>query len=322
MKKQAIMYFFITVCTVLCAMPTPSWITEPEKDFPPQSYIRSISEGNTLESAKKNALSELSAYFSQTVKAEVNAVQTMSLSENVSKNEQIIKSISTSSITNLFLVHYTEAFFDKSKKSYTVCAYIKKDEAWEVLSQKLSILQVSFENGFSMAQKEKDPLKKLIALNSVLARKEDFYSTYNMALAVYPQKCTTYTSLAKSIENEKLSITRLKQEVKISVSVAGDFSNQIKTKISNILLQNGLTVSNNAPYMLNVLVSAKITETNGIYTCTPQIEGDISGKSGTITSFAITEKKAAAYNAQTAERTTLFKLEKMLDESFIDNCFQ
>ena len=47
-----------------------------EKQFPSEKYVRAIGEGATESTAKKSALAELSAYFSQTIIAESESIRT------------------------------------------------------------------------------------------------------------------------------------------------------------------------------------------------------------------------------------------------------
>lgn len=322
MKKQVLCVFLLATCSVVCSASAPKWLLDAERAFPSEKYIRAIGEGKSVENAKKNALAELGAYFSQTVSSEINAVQRLSKSEGFLQKEQLTRSVNTSSLAKLFAVHYTDFYHDKSQKSYSICAYIVRDEAWSIVSKRLSVVQSAFKNGIALAESESEPFKKVLAMNRAFSLEEEFFELYEMALVVYPKKCGDYTKTAENIEREKQNAARLKKDVSVSVSVNGDFSAQIKTKIESLLSQNGFTVFQNGSYKLNATVWARIHESGGVYSCTPRLDVVIQGKNGAVASFADEVEKFSAYNAQTAEKVSLSNLEAILDEKFVRECLQ
>ena len=301
----------------------PKWLLHTENVFPSEAYIHVVGDGASADEAKRSALAELSAYFSQTVKTETAAVSSLyDNGEKVGKKQVLNQKVKITSQAELFSVHYTETFHDKKAHSYSVCAYINRDEAWAVITQKIEICEQIFLHEMAQADSEADALRKIILLNRAVSGKSDFDKLYQYALAIYPKKCGNFTEFSSKISKAEQTLFSLKQENPIFLSVNGDESAQIQAKLSEILAQNGFVLSKNGAYKMTVTVFAHRTEQNGIFSCTPSITATVTGKHGTVASFSGTTEKVAAYNEPTARRITAAKLEELLDERFMAECFQ
>ena len=130
MKK---IIYFITLnilYSALCFAAAPTWKLNLEKQFPSEKYVRAIGEGTTEPAAKKSALSELSAYFSQTIIAESESYQKIRQAEagNVTSSD-LRENVIVHSDTELFCVKYTAAWTDPKSKKIYVCAFIDRKEA-------------------------------------------------------------------------------------------------------------------------------------------------------------------------------------------------
>ena len=74
MRKRITFLIFTFLSSAFC-FASPKWITDLEKAFPAEDYVRAVGEGNSESSAKKSALSELSSYFNQTISSQTNALR-------------------------------------------------------------------------------------------------------------------------------------------------------------------------------------------------------------------------------------------------------
>ena len=73
MKKIFLIFIAIFLVHAFLFSTVPDWIVNLEKVFPSEQYIRVIGEGDTEDIAKRNSLTELGAYFSQTVETVTKA---------------------------------------------------------------------------------------------------------------------------------------------------------------------------------------------------------------------------------------------------------
>jgi hypothetical protein len=122
MRKTIYLITLSILYSALCYAAAPAWKLNLEKQFPSEKYVRAIGEGAIESAAKKSALAELSAYFSQTIIAESESYQKIrqTRARNVT-NSDLRESVIVHSGAELFCVRYTAAWTDpKSKKFLTM----------------------------------------------------------------------------------------------------------------------------------------------------------------------------------------------------------
>lgn len=306
----------------LCFASVPKWLTNIEQQFPSEKFIRAVGEGRSIDEAKRSALSELSSYFSQTITSETIASSFWHYDNETSmQKENLQRNVNIQSQVELFYVHYTDTYFTKKTNTYSVCAYINRDEAWKVATQKLSVYKQTFLQKSVQAKNIFDGLEKIIFLNNALSDKQDFYSLYQIALAIYPKKCDEFVDFAKDISTVEAELFSLKQKNPIAVFVSGDEVNSIQAKISELLVKSGFVVSEKGVCKIQANVFSKIAEQNGIYSCVPSIQITLSKGKDVVSTFSGTTEKIATYNEQTAQRMVTLKLEEMLEERFVTELF-
>ena len=144
-----------------------------------------------------------------------------------------------------------------------------------------------------------------------------------MALAIYPHRCSEYTSFVENTVSELSALSSIRVQATIKVIVNGDKQNRIKGKICSLLSQNGITVSEtNARYVLNTDVLWNESQFNGIYSSIPQIQITVSNRNTGLAFYATKCEKLSAYNQETIEQIAIANLEEQLEERFIKECFQ
>lgn len=288
--------------------------------FPSSEYITALGYANKKEMAASVADGNLAAYFSKEISSYTKAVQTLSNTER--NTENLSREIIVKSQIELFGIKHTECYFDSQSKNYIVCAYISRNEAWKILTQKLSVVQKAFKTACAFAAKEAEPFRKVLVMNRTVSLEKDFLNLYKMALIVYPKRCEVYTKTAERIAGEKQAVSELKRNLTVSVFLNGDFSTQLRPKFERVLSQNGFTVSQNGAYKLMAAVRAEQIQHSEMFFCTPQLEVIIEGKTGIVASFAAEAEKFSAYNAQTVERVTILHIEEIIDGKFVQECLQ
>ena len=147
---------------------------------------------------------------------------------------------------------------------------------------------------------------------------EEYEKLYQMSLAVYPKKCRQYEAVLESSLNDLLELLVLKNQIVVSVQVYGDRQNKIRTKVCEVLGQEGITTceapNGKTNYSLTATVIWNDSQLNSVYSSKPQLELTINGPQGVVFSYSGICEKVASYNLQTTENLAFLQLEKLLEE--------
>ena len=301
----------------------PKWLLHTESVFPSEAYIRAVGGGASADEAKRSALAELSAYFSQTVKTETVAVSSLyNNSEKVEKKQAVNQKVKITSQTELFSVHYTETFHDKKAKSYSVCAYIPRNEAWSILEPKLNIHYSSLSKNMAQLNNQ-DGLKAVLRANKILSNASDFEDLYYTALFIFPSRCEKYSNLMERLQSLKEQLPALSRAVKIKINVKGDVDGRIYSKISSLVSDSNFTVCKfGENHIVNVNVDIAEQIIGAVYAVYPKVSVEISDRKEIISTFSKSLEKVAAFNSATVQKMALSKIENVLEEEFIESCLK
>lgn len=294
---------------------TPDWIT---KDislvYNKNEYIAAKGNGNTEEFAKYDALNKLSQYFKTNVHSEGTAFRTVIKDSFSASAEQ---KVSVKSDADIFFVEY-EHYYDEVKDRYYSVAYINRVEAFNIISQKLSFYEQDFSQKTKVVKTETDDFRKVMILNDAISNEKEINTLYEYSLFMNSQKTRKFDDFRSQIIKTKNTLYELKQKNPVSVFSNGDYAEQIKSIISEILTENGFVLSKNAAYKISAdssfIITEQIAEQNEIFSCKPRVSVLIEGKSGTISSCVLSSEKISSYNKQTLIRMALSETEKLLHE--------
>lgn len=323
MKKTI---YFITLnilYSAFCYAAAPAWKLNLEKQFPSEKYVRAIGEGTTESAAKRSALAELSGYFSQTIAAEsVSYQKTHQSGTGYEKHSDIRENVSLHSDTELFCVRYTDAWTEPKSKKVFVCAFIDRKEAWDLITQKMKGLEDKCNQLSKLADKEKEHFKKLLLLIKVRPLYSEYSGLYEKAVALFPKRGQQFEAFIRKMDGYMNELMLLKASTAIQVKVSGDKRNSIYSKISELLAQKGFLISSDSRYQLSATVNWNEAKLNEVYSAYPNIKILITGNGQTFASFNGECEKVAAYNHESMQRSAIFRLEELLEESFIKECFE
>lgn len=322
--RKIISLLILTFLSSAFCFASPKWITDLEKVFPSEKYIRAIGEAGSETAAKKAAVSAVAEYFNQEISTQTFVAQSIHKdNSDYQEMADIAQNIVSSSGASLFAVEYTSSFYDKRSQKYFVCAYLERSTVWKIISQKVDVAMSSYKETVREAEELADPLSKIIMLNMAKKIFEDFFALYRTALVIYPNKCDSMTEFAKMASADLAQLDLLKNQAIISITTRGDKQNRIQTKLASILSANGLLVaSQNGSYTLTANIYWNESESNGVYSSYPQIQITITNGTKTIASYSGQCEKTAAYNYDTMTRSAIFSLEELLDEWFFSECFE
>ena len=323
MKRHTVFLSLLILYSALCFAATPAWKLNLEKQFPSEKYVRAIGEGTTESAAKKTALVELSAYFSQTIIAESESYQKIRQAGagNVTSSD-LRENVIIYSDTELFCVRYTTAWADPKSKKVFVCAFIDRKEAWDLITQKMKGLEDKCNQLSKLADNEKEPFKKLLLLTKVRPLYSEYSGLYEKAVALFPKRGQQFESFIRKMDGYMNELMLLKSSTAIQVKIAGDNGNSIYTKLSELLTRNGFLISSDGRYQLSATVNWNEAKLNEVYSAYPNIKIVITGNGRTFASFNGECEKVAAYNLESMQRSAIFRLEELLEESFVKECFE
>ncbi len=323
MKKHTVFLSLLILYSALCFAAAPAWKLNLEKQFPSEKYVRAIGEGTTEAAAKKSALAELSAYFSQTIIAETESYQKIRQTGagNVT-NSDLRENVIIHSDTELFYVRYTAAWTEPKSKKVFVCAFIERKEAWDLITQKMKGLEDKCNQLSKLANNEKDPFKRMLLLTKVRPFYSEYSGLYEKAVALFPKRGEQFEAFIRKMDGYMNELMLLKASTAIQVKVAGDKGNSIYSKISELLTRNGFLISSDGRYQLSATVNWNEAKLNEVYSAYPNIKILITGNGRTFASFNGECEKIAAYNQESMQRSAIFRLEELLEENFIKKCFE
>lgn len=323
MRKTIYLITLNILYSVLCFAAAPAWKLNLEKQFPSEKYVRAIGEGATESAAKKSALAELSGYFSQTIIVESESYQKIRQAEaGNGTSSDLRENVIIHSDTELFCVRYTTAWADPKSKKVFVCAFIDRKEAWDLITQKMKGLEDKCNQLSKLADKEKEHFKKLLLLIKVRPLYSEYSGLYEKAVALFPKRGQQFEAFIRKMDGYMNELMLLKSSTAIQVKIAGDNGNSIYTKLSELLTRNGFLISPDGRYQLTATVNWNEAKLNEVYSAYPNIKIFITGNGQTFASFNGECEKIAAYNQECMQRSAIFHLEELLEESFVKECFE
>ena len=322
MKKNAVISLMF-LYSALCYAAVPVWKLNLEKQFPAEKYVRAIGEGTTESAAKKSALAELSGYFSQTIIAESESYQKIRQAGAINgTSSDLRESIIVLSDTELFGVRYTATWTEPKSKKVFVCAFIDRKEAWDLITQKMKGLEDKCNQLSKLADNEKEPFQKLLLLTKTRTLYSEYSLLYETAVALFPKRGQQFEAFIRKMDGYMNDLMLLKSSTAIQVKVSGDRGNSIYSKITELLMQKGFLISPDGHYQLTATVNWNEAKQNEVYSAYPNIKIFITGNGRTFASFNGECEKIAAYNQKSMQRSAIFRLEELLEESFIKECFE
>lgn len=323
MRKVIYLITLNILYSALCFAAAPAWKLNLEKQFPSEKYVRAIGEGATESAAKKAAVAELSEYFSQKIVSTTEShLQTSKNNERYKTKEEVRKSVTVHSDSELFCVSYTDSWTDPKSRMVFVCAYINRNEAWDVITQNLKGLEDKCNKLANLSDNEKEPFKKSMLLSKAKSFYSEYFELYEMAVVLFPKRAEVFSAFISEMDSRMNDLSLLKDIASIQVKVSGDMGNTIYTRISELLSKNGFKIYPNGGYQLTAVVTWNESKLNEFYSAYPNIKIVIAREGKTFASFTGECEKVAAYNQESMQRMAMARLEELLDKCFIKECFE
>ena len=278
----------------------PLWSDENtlEQAYPSSSYIARIGRASSAQAAESFADSELTRHFEHSVQSVTSASQVMvNNASGTSKEEKSLeRKVFVDSSMKLFALHHTQAWFEKKTKTYVVCSYLNREEAFSIYENQIKISRQNFEAFYNKAQDENNYLKKISALKDCIPAADSYLSVLSFAHTLYPKSDANYEKDKETLTSIDSQIAQLKKSILFYMDIKGDSNNQIKDCLTNIFTKSGFTITETkSPYIIKVLVDSDKTYHEETITANPKVSLQILGQNTPFYSITITGSRVSGF---------------------------
>ncbi|WP_296332286.1 hypothetical protein [uncultured Treponema sp.] len=239
----SISFFMFSCASVPVAMPLWADSSTVDQCYPKQDYIARIGYAKDRKMAELAAESELGSYFSHTVHSLIKANEYISNTNKSSDSQKIEREITIESMNNLFDVRKTAPWFNRERKQYICCAYINRNDAWNVYERIVRDSRDKFRQLYDAAVLEEEPLRKLRVLDKCDIPSKDFIAKLENARLIMPGKEDVFLSDRKIAEGLELDKKTAKENCVVYIESKNDEKGQLLRNVSSIISKTGFAVS-------------------------------------------------------------------------------
>lgn len=305
--------------------PRPDWVSNPESVYSVDEYIAKVGEGYTKTEAVSDASLELGKYFGQNVKSSVTGRESSSLnSDGDYKNIKTVdKEYNISFDVDLFAVSKSKPWFDVDSELYYVCAYLNREQAFEIYKPTLIEAKSDFYNFYNEGISETDFFKKLNLLKSAEKIGTKYMDVLNFAQIILPSVSTVYRKDYEDIASVKLLISQLMSSAAVKISVNYDYGSKVNDFISKVFSNKGFNISNsNYQYFVDVVVDSnkRTYAESGIIVAEPSVTISLVNDKNDDIIFTYTRnfEKMKSYSEDNLTSKTFNAIINELESSFED----
>ena len=308
--KKIIFFTTILFFFALNIFAAPSWVTDQgrRKTFPESEYISGLGTAFNEQTAKNKAAATISEY----IKTEVSS-STKSRYSEVEKNGIVTEEkyledeVALISDSNLYALEYTEAWKEEESGRYYCVAYIEKESAWKLVSQKLQNITLDVSNLLEGAEEDLSGFWKTLQYGEAVSYEKEFYSLLDFANLVNKTGSSEFAACAQKLQFAKTSLIQHKDTEKVFLKIQNDQNGIIYRALASYFEVNGFTVSNErGKYICNVLVTIEIRNDKSSFVCYPGL---------TLTVTDVFNTQIASYNT-TAKKTVGFNKDSTVEKSY------
>ena len=323
-NKRLFIEFLLVFIFVPLFAAAPKWLTELEKVYPTNNYIRMIGEGYSIKQAETDALSSISLNFNAKTKVINNAIKDYNsiIEENktkISKSYSLTQETTITSEAEFLCVQFSEPYYDKKKKVYYVVGYIDRREASEYYDQKIYVLTTTIQTILDSATDETESLYSVLNYQkaSKLSKLIQYY--IDAAVIINPSESEKYKQNINLIASIEGLVNAQKNKISFSVDCNDKRYSSICTAISSILQESGFVLTKSKP-IYSIFVDLHFTEE--IYDAgnfvRPDMNITISNSTGeSIDSYSQVYPRYSHNTMENAYNLALVRLQQDLEENFL-----
>lgn len=323
-KKRFILeLLFIAIFIPLFAAP-PKWLTELEKVYPTDKFIRAIGEGTTIKKAETEAISSISLNFNARTKVINNAIKDYNsvIEENktkISKSYALTQETTISSESEFLCVKFSDSYYDKKKKTYYLVGYIDRNEVSGIYEQKIYGLMTTIQTILNYATDEYESLYSVLNYQkaSKLSKLAQYY--IDAANIINPQESEKYKDDLQLIASIEGLVNAQKNKLSFSINCNDKRYSSICTAISSILQESGFVLTKVKPtYYIYVELNCSEEIYDAGNFVRPDINITITNNSGnSIDSYSKVYQRYSHQTMQNAYNLALVRVQQDLEENFL-----
>lgn len=313
MKKQLTVFLFTFVFVVIpsfAKQKIPNWVLNFKSVYPNSAYIAQRGSGDSAEKARTDATAQIARYFQTSVNANLSTTFSSVTNQNqVQENTKVVDEVQVTSEISLFAVETTESFYLKKEKKWYCVAFIKRETAWNQYEPQIQNAKSTFINFYEKAENEDEPFYKIKFYESALNESQNFLEKLEYGRILNPAEEKKYSADREKVSSVPAKIVQEKQNMKVAVNVADDYSNIIKNALVSAFSESGFNIGDGGNYTCDAEINLDQNGENPV-SITPGIEVKVKDASGKVL-FTYTEKsteKSIAYSLDNAKKKSFPKL--------------
>lgn len=325
--KLAFSLFFLFLAFSVYAVKNPSWLTSPEIEFPSKDFLRAVGEAYTEKKAKSDALSEIALNFKANARVLNKSIQNLEIFSdddrtNYSKSQTMHQEMEISSDVDLFCVQFTDSFYNKKSKKYSVLAYINRDEASKVLQAKIEPLRKEIKNLSSFAKAETEKLYIVFDYQRAKAYAELVQKYIEDVIVLKPSLINVYEKdLGLISEINSFSLAQ-KNKISFYASCEEKEYSSVVAGLASILEESGFIYSKNkknADYAIDIKISFREEKYDIGKFVRPDVIASVINKKGeAVASYSKAYPRYGGYdNYESAYNLALVRIVQDFNENFL-----
>lgn len=327
-KKKNVLVLLL--CYVICNLNAednlPLWYTDRELAFPDSQYISAIGSSKSVSTAKSEALSQLSLFFSAKIKSNTNSSYQSSLNNKQSTSSiDVAESVSVFSDSDIAQIVLTKPYKEQSTGLWHVCAYIDRRAYSNYLLQDINNLFSSLSSSYSLLM-DSDSLfigftnaSKIIDDSKVINSKSALYQIVSNKPTGFEQRIRTYRTEAErflQVNAKRITFSVEVLESEIENSFKNRIENALKIRLENL---GGIIASNSkSRFKATIKISMESFNNNvGVFVI-PSVNIEITDLKDNLVCQSWTKQlsKIGHNSEESAKQLAYSKIEKYLLEDF------
>lgn len=323
LKKFILILIFLIDFSIACAVKFPRWILDVHSVYPEDVYIAMLGSGKSIEEAKNDSLSQLARYFDSQIVVNTNAKNKMlNRNEEISKEQEINQELNIVSEVTLVAVDYSKAFYYKKEQKYYIVAYLKREETWNQLEDKIKVSLEQFETFQSMSDNSENLMIKFKYAKKANEEGKKFLKYIYSALIINPSKRENYQTQITRISLKTEENSQI--VVPVIMKVFGDCENIISASLEKALEKAGFSVNadlQKESYILTAEIKSNEKNEGEVYFVYPEISITLIDSDGTKRFYSFEKKwgKTAGFSSLQVKKKSFLKIAEDLQNFLLSD---
>lgn len=326
MMKNFFYFVLLNFVASLCFSQVPSWVQNPEKEYPSSKFVRAVEEGTSAKNSKNAALATISLYFN--AKTEIISVAVKKMEGVFSEDEMLFTSnqsftqiSNVTSSAEFFCVNFSDTYQNKKDGKYYTLAYIDKKKAGEIYKTRIKFLMQYIDTYKKMAADESENFTAVKYLTKAqnLANAAEKYIQSEIVL--FPDEAKNYSADLEKISRLPAEIAASKKGLKFFVSVDSDVekASTLSTTVSSVLEKRGYVYSEkNAQYGIKVYLDFSEESKQAGEFVRPDMKIIVENSDGeSVHSYSKSYPKIGGKTIDDAYTRALIKIKQDIEENFL-----